>query len=86
MQSIAFSVCDCDEVRLVGYSEENFRTYAYIEIIGAEEKSKRQLALKINEVLKKGIDKYCSIDRLTLDFVNKGEHEVIVIRYCKLDE
>jgi hypothetical protein len=84
IRDIAFSNCGCDDVRLINYSEENFRTYAHIEIIGSDENSKKETARKINNALKIGVADYCKIDQFTLDFLNKGEHEIITIRYCEI--
>lgn len=86
IRDIAFLNCDCDDVRLLGYSEENFRTYAQIEIVGSNKNSKKETAKKINDALKIGVEDYCKIDEFKLDFLNKGKHEIITIRYCKINE
>jgi hypothetical protein len=86
IRDIAFLHCECDDVRLINYSEQNFRTYAHLEIVGANGKSKKETAIQINEALKICISDYCKIDEFKLDFLNKGEHEIITIRYCKINE
>jgi hypothetical protein len=86
IHEVALGQCECDDVRLINYTEENFRTYVELEIVGSDESSKRGIANKINEALKDSIPEYCKIDEFILDFLNKGNHELITIRYCKIDE
>jgi hypothetical protein len=86
LHDITLSKCKCDDVRLINYSEENFRTYAHLEIIGSNEVLRKEIANKINEALKDSVSDYCKIDELKLDFLNKGTHDIITIRYCKINE
>jgi len=86
IHDVALSNCSCDDVRLMNYTEQNFRTYAYIEVVGMNGFSKKEIANKINEALKREVTDYCKIDEFTMDFINKGNHETVIVRYCKIEE
>lgn len=77
--------CDCDDVRLLNYNDNMTGTVtAYFEIVGADVEKHEDIARTINSHLKQGIPDYCGVDELTLDFINKGEHNQLVIENCEL--
>jgi hypothetical protein len=86
IERITMAQCKCDDVRLINYTEENFRTYVELEVVGSGNFSKREIATKINEALKDSVTDYCKIDEFMLDFIDNGNHELLTIRYCKIDE
>lgn len=86
MQETAFSVCDCDVVKLISYEQKNLTTTAYMEVIGTEAKSNKEVAIKINEALKKEVEGYCDIDIFEINFINKGKQESFVIKQCEIAE
>jgi len=88
LEEITTSVCNCDKVILTGYSEENFRSYASLEVIGADfsKHTPKEFAAQINESLKSKMEDFCEIDRVQLTFTNKNKQESFIIRYCKIDE
>ncbi|MBO6518367.1 MAG: hypothetical protein JJ975_17670 [Bacteroidia bacterium] len=84
MERLALHECNCDQVQLLSYSEESFSTSAYLEIIGANDSSLENIAEDINKVWRDSISDYSSIDKITLDFINKGEHSAILIEKGKV--
>jgi hypothetical protein len=87
MTKIIQSNCDCDDVRLLSYEDNTIGTItAYFEIVGTDIEKHSEIASKINNSLKKNISDFCNIDGLTLDFINKGEHNKITIENCEIKE
>jgi hypothetical protein len=88
LEEIATSVCNCDKVVITGYSEQDFRSYASLEVIGADlsKHTPKETASLINEALKSRMKDFCEIDKIQLVFTNKNKQESFIIRYCKIDE
>lgn len=87
MTTIIKSNCDCDDVRLLNYEDiKGGNTTAYFEIVGADIELHKKLASEINDSLKANFPDYCKIDDLTLDFINKGNHNKISIQHCAVIE
>jgi hypothetical protein len=78
--------CDCEEVRMINYSINNFTTTANYELVGCKFRSPKEEALRILTFLKKDVQGFCDIDEFTLDFINKGNHRPVLIEKCKLSE
>ena len=85
MTEVIQANCDCDDVRLLNYEDNTGgESTAYFEIVGAEVAKHTLIASEINKALKQNINDYCSIDDLTLDFINKGKHSKILIGNCEI--
>lgn len=85
MTEIILSNCDCDDVRLLSYEEATKGAItAYFEVVGTDIEKQDSVAVEINTALKKMISDYCDIDNLTLDFINKGQHNIIEIESCEV--
>ncbi|MBO9702747.1 MAG: hypothetical protein J7604_21220 [Sporocytophaga sp.] len=88
LEEITTSACNCDKVMLTGYSEDAFRSYASLEIIGADfsKHTPKEIASQINDSLKSKMKDFCDIDRVQLIFTNKNKQKSFIIRYCKIDD
>jgi hypothetical protein len=88
LEEITTSVCNCDKVVVTGYSEQDFRSYASLEVIGADlsNHTHKEIASLINESLKSKMEDFCEIDKVQLIFTNKNKQESFIIRYCQIDE
>jgi hypothetical protein len=77
------SQCDCEDVRMINYSIENFTASAHYELVGCQFESLEKESKRITDFLKKDIPGFCEIDDFTVDFINKGEHQVVRLKDCK---
>jgi hypothetical protein len=83
IQRILASECDCEEVRMVNYSIENFTNSAHCEMVGCKFESLDKESERISALLKKEIKGFCEIDDFTIDFINKGKHQLVQLQKCK---
>lgn len=73
--------CDCDDIRMIEFHWEDYKTTAHFELIGCEFDSLESEQNRVIEILKQ-VDGFCDINRITLDFINKMEHHPLVLRKC----
>ena len=84
MEQLALNACDCDMVELQNYIGGFFSTTAELEIVGANNKSQEEVALRINQIWKDSIQDYCNIDEISLVFITTGKNKTIIIKNCEV--
>jgi hypothetical protein len=74
--------CDCDDIRLVEYNWEDYKTTAHYEVVGCKFDSLETEQERVIQILKEQIDGFCDINSFTLDFINEMEHHAVTLRKC----
>ena len=84
IEDILKAHCNCEEVRISNYSVSDItHTTVDCEMIGCPYTSKEAALKDIDSLLRSKIPDYCGIDEFTIDFINKGKHQVVSLDVCK---